>query len=143
VDGAATRGEPLAPELAEFLALYAAGRYFDAHEALELSWRRSRDPRMLFYQGLIQWAVAFEHRRRGNPRGARRQLAKAWAKLAPAPPGYLGLDLSACRAAQPALAAALARWEDGGPAPSAPAPAIAALPAAQTAADAGAGAAQR
>jgi predicted metal-dependent hydrolase len=137
-------GEPLAPELAEFLALYRAGRYFDAHEALELSWRRSRDPRMLFYQGLIQWAVAFEHLRRGNPRGARRQLAKAWAKLGPAPPGYLGLDLSACRAAHPELAAALARWEAGGPAPSAPAPPIGPQSPAQTAAaDTGAGAAQR
>jgi len=117
----------LAPELAEFVALYDAGRYFDAHEALELAWRRSSEPRMLFYQGLIQWAVAFEHRRRGNPRGARRQLAKAWAKLEPAPSGYLGLDLSACRRAQPALAAALARWEAGGPAPAAPAPPIRAL----------------
>jgi predicted metal-dependent hydrolase len=118
---------PLRPELVEFVALYGAGRYFDAHEALELAWRRSTEPRMLFYQGLIQWAVAFEHRRRGNPRGARLQLAKAWAKLGPAPSGYLGLDLSACREAQPALAAALARWEAGGPAPAAPAPAIRAL----------------
>jgi predicted metal-dependent hydrolase len=117
----------LAPELAEYVALYGAGRYFDAHEALELAWRRSSEPRMLFYQGLIQWAVAFEHRRRGNPRGARRQLAKAWAKLGPAPSGYLGLDLSACRQAQPALAAALARWEAGGPAPGTPAPPIRAL----------------
>jgi uncharacterized protein len=118
---------PLAPELQTFLALYRAGRYFDAHEALELAWRRSQEPRMLFYQGLIQWAVAFEHRRRGNAAGACRQLAKAWAKLAPAPAGYLGLDLSACRAAQPALAAALARWEAGGPAPTAPAPTIGAI----------------
>ncbi|MDX6647189.1 MAG: uncharacterized protein QOK40_2916 [Miltoncostaeaceae bacterium] len=114
----------LPPELVEFVALYGAGRYFDAHEALELAWRRSAEPRMLFYQGLIQWAVAFEHRRRGNPRGARLQLAKAWAKLGPAPAGYLGLDLSACREARPALMAALARWEAGGPAPSTPAPRI-------------------
>ncbi|MEW6582828.1 MAG: DUF309 domain-containing protein, partial [Actinomycetota bacterium] len=55
------RPAPLRPELAEFLRLYAAGRFFDAHEALEQAWRRSPDPEMVLLHGLIQWAVAHEH----------------------------------------------------------------------------------
>lgn len=113
--------------LDEFLALYAAGRYWDAHEALEQGWRRSDEPRMVILHGLIQWAVAFEHVGRGNARGARRLLAKSWAKLGPAPEDALDLDLRPLRAAQPALAEALARWEAGGPAPLAAAPPIARL----------------
>lgn len=115
---------PPAPELVAFVDLYAAGRYFDAHEALELAWRRSPEPRMRFYQGLIQWAVAFEHHRRGNPQGAASMLAKAWDKLAPSPPGYLGVDLDACRAAHAALAEGFRAWAAGGPPPRAAAPPI-------------------
>ena len=108
-----------------FLSLYADGRYWDAHEALEGIWHRSTAPDMVVLHGLIQWAVAMEHVRRGNPRGARRLLAKSWAKLEPAPPDALGLDLAPLRSAQPRVAAALASWEAGGPAPSALAPEIA------------------
>jgi len=108
-----------------FLSLYADGRYWDAHEALEAVWRRSPAPDMVVLHGLIQWAVAMEHVRRGNPRGARRLLVKSWAKLEPAPSDALGLDLRPLRAAQPDVAAALARWEAGGPAPAAPPPQIA------------------
>ena len=42
--------------------------------------------------GLIQWAVAFEHHRRGNAHGARVLLDRAWSRLAGAPDGYMGLD---------------------------------------------------
>jgi DUF309 family protein family protein len=112
------------PELDEYLRLYAAGRYFDAHEALEQAWRRSPIARMEFLQGLIQWSVAFEHHRRGNAHGARVLLERAWRRLRDAPPGYMGLDLEPLRAARPALAAAFAAWEAGGPRPAAPAPPI-------------------
>jgi predicted metal-dependent hydrolase len=116
-------GDPGA--LDDFIALYAAGRYWDAHEALERIWRRSTAPDMMVLHGLIQWVVAMEHVRRGNPRGARRLLAKSWAKLEPAPADALGLDLGPLRAAQPRVAAAIARWEAGGPAPAGPPPEIA------------------
>ena len=36
------------PQLGEFVALYAAGRFFDAHEVLEEVWRRSDEPPMPF-----------------------------------------------------------------------------------------------
>lgn len=112
------------PQLDRFVALYRAGRFFDAHEVLEEVWRRSDDPPMRFLQGLIQWAVAFEHHRRGNAHGARVLLGRAWSRLGEAPDGYMGLDLSAWRAAQPGLAEAFARWEAGAPRPAVTPPPI-------------------
>lgn len=69
-------------------------------------------------QGIIQWAVALEHHRRGNAHGARALLERSLANLAAGPPGDLGVDLSACRAAAPALRAAFAAWEAGGARPA-------------------------
>jgi predicted metal-dependent hydrolase len=109
VNGPAGRDEALTG----FLAHYAAGRFFDAHEVLEGAWRRGDDPEMRFLQGLIQWAVALEHHRRGNAHGARALLDRAIANLAAGPPGSMGLDLSACRAASPRMRRAFAAWEAG------------------------------
>lgn len=117
MDGAAR-----AAALAEFARLYAAGRYFDAHEALEVVWRRSDALPMRFLQGLIQWSVAFEHHRRGNPHGARVLLDRALANLADAPPGYMGVDISAWRAAAGSLRRAFAAWDAGGRRPEVVAP---------------------
>jgi predicted metal-dependent hydrolase len=108
-----------------YLACYEAGRWFDAHEALERAWRRSPDPEMMLIQGLIQWAVALEHHRRGNPHGALTLLDRAWAKIEPAPSRALGLDLDPLRAAQPSLRRALARWRPGEPPPPIAVPRIA------------------
>jgi predicted metal-dependent hydrolase len=124
--GAAAEAPP--PQLREFAALYASGRFFDAHEVLEEAWRRSDDLSMRFLQGLIQWAVAFEHHRRGNAHGARVLLDRAWSRLHDAPDGYMGVDLSAWRAAHPGLADAFARWEAGGPRPAVAPPPLRAVP---------------
>ena len=45
----------------EGIALFNQRRYFDAHEAWEEVWKRSTGNHKLFYQGLIQCAVALEH----------------------------------------------------------------------------------
>ena len=87
-------------------------------------WRRSDAPDMRVLQGLIQWAVALEHHRRGNAHGARALLDRATANLALARPGHLDLDLSGCRAAAPALRRAFIAWEDGGARPQIAAPPI-------------------
>lgn len=110
--------------LTGFLDHYAGGRFFDAHEVLEGAWRRSDDPRMRLLQGLIQWAVALEHHRRGNAHGARALLDRAMDNLEAGPPGSMGLDLSACRAAAPRMRRAFAAWEAGAARPPLSAPPI-------------------
>lgn len=84
---------------AEGLALFNAGRFFECHEVWEELWKRTGGPEKLFYQGLIQAAVALVHAERGNLRGAASTFRKARAKLEPLPAAYLGIALGEFRAA--------------------------------------------
>ena len=80
--------------LASGLALIRAGRYFEAHEELELAWRAAPADERAFYQGLVHVAVAWYQAGRGNAVGAGRQLDKAARRLAPFAPAHLGVDVS-------------------------------------------------
>lgn len=87
--------------------------------------RRPDDPVMVLLHGLIQWAVAFEHHRRGNPVGAVSLLGKAWGKLADRDAeDAVGIDLTALRAEHAAIDAAFRTWRDGADRPAVTAPAI-------------------
>jgi HEAT repeat protein len=93
------------PDALSGLALLLAGDWFEAHEALELAWRRAEGDRKLALQALIQGAVCLEHLRRGNPRGAWGQWTKCRAKLAQIPPEMLGVRLAQWRLDLDAFAA--------------------------------------
>jgi len=67
----------------EFILRFNRREFFDAHEVLEELWQTYGGPDRTFYQGLIQVAVALEHRQRGNLRGARGVLASARRRLEP------------------------------------------------------------
>jgi hypothetical protein len=75
------------------LDLFNSGEFFEAHEVWEALWHAASGQRKLFYQGLIQCAVALEHLRRGNPRGALRVLASARTKFRTLPDMYLGIHI--------------------------------------------------
>lgn len=82
------------PRFDEGIRLFVAERWFEAHEELELLWRATpHGPDRELLQGLIQLAVASEHWRRGNPRGARGQWEKAQRHLAGLPDVVHGLAL--------------------------------------------------
>ena len=66
------------PAFVEFTALWNDGRFFEAHEALEALWVRTRDRGQ---QGLIQLAAALHHVKRGNLRGARTMIDRALPRL--------------------------------------------------------------
>jgi len=78
--------------LVRFAGLVDGGRYWESHEVLEEAWRRTGSA---FYQGLILYASAFVHARRGTPHGIVAQLDKAEEILASYPPAYLGVDVEA------------------------------------------------
>lgn len=80
------------PPLVRFADLVNRGEYWESHEVLEGAWRRTGSP---FYQGLILYASAFVHARRGTPHGIVAQLDKAEAALAGYAPAYLGVDVAA------------------------------------------------
>jgi predicted metal-dependent hydrolase len=76
------------------LALIRAGRFFEAHEELELAWRAAGAGERDFYQGLVHVAVAWYQAGRGRPVGTARQLAKAVRRLGPFAPEHLGVDVA-------------------------------------------------
>jgi hypothetical protein len=84
--------------LEEGLRLMRAGRYFEAHEELELAWRAAEAGERDFYQGLVHVTVAWYQAGRGNRPGCERQLAKARRRLAPYGERHHGVDLVAVRA---------------------------------------------
>jgi uncharacterized protein len=96
---------------AEGIELFNAGRFFDCHEVWEEVWERASGAEKLFYQGMIQTAVAILHAERGNPRGARSTWDKALAKLGPLPPEHMGVALDELRAAMAAFIAAMLAGE--------------------------------
>ena len=93
------------------VALYNAGRFWEAHEALEIVWRRSAPPERALWQGLIQAAAAMLHRERGNRHGLEAQGRAAVQRLSAGAPA--GFPVETAR-----FVRALARCvEDGGPVP--------------------------
>jgi uncharacterized protein len=75
-----------------------AGRYFDAHEELELVWRSAPAEERDFYQGLVHVAVAWYQAGRGKPVATERQLEKAIRRLEAYEPAHRGVDVAALRA---------------------------------------------
>ncbi len=91
--------------------LFNAGRFWDAHEALERIWRSVADEaEARVVQGLIQAAAALVHRQRGNRHGVRVVGEAALAKLAGAQHPAVEFDVERLREE-------LARALEGGPAP--------------------------
>ena len=108
------RGHEAHDSWAEGIELFNAGQFFDCHEVWEEVWKRSSGAEKLFYQGMIQAAVAILHAQRGNPRGARSTWDKARTKLEPLPAEHMGIALAELRAAVDAFINAA---KEGGLAP--------------------------
>jgi len=79
------------------LAHLRAGRFFAAHEELELAWRAAPEPERDFYQGLVHVAVAWYQAGRGNRVGATRQLEKALRRLERYEPQHEGIHVADVR----------------------------------------------
>jgi hypothetical protein len=89
------------------LALFDAGEFFAAHEALEEAWRACDRAERDFFQGLVHVAVAWHHARStGRQIACERQLRKAAHRLAPFAPAHRGLDVRALIAELAAASAA-------------------------------------
>ena len=90
-----------------------AGRFFEAHEELELAWRAAPPEERDFYQGLVHVAVAWYQAGRGRPIATGSQLATAPRRLGPFGPAHRGVDVAdvldqVARAAETVAAGSLA-----------------------------------
>jgi uncharacterized protein len=93
--------DTLPQELRQGVEEFNRAHFFEAHETLEELWRGTSGPLRLFYQGLIQLAVALYHLSNGNRRGALNLLGKGLDKLAAYRPACQGIDVDAlCRDAR-------------------------------------------
>jgi predicted metal-dependent hydrolase len=103
--------------------LYAAGKFFEAHQAWEAAWRQEIGPMRRLLQGLIQAAGAYhkmaEHR---HPLGMARLLELSLEQLEPLPDGFAGLKLARFREALAESRMEAYAWLAGAPAPGGPAP---------------------
>ncbi|HLI80348.1 MAG TPA: DUF309 domain-containing protein [Candidatus Binataceae bacterium] len=81
----------------EGIDLFNDGKFFECHEAWEEVWKRSEGDAKLFYQGIIQAAVAILHAQRGNLTGAASLYGKASAKIDHLPDEHMGIALSELR----------------------------------------------
>ena len=77
---------PLHPQAAEGLRLFKAGKYFEAHEALEEAWNEEAGPVRDLYRGVLQIAVVYLHIIRRNYNGAVKVYGRSqkWLKDWPA-----------------------------------------------------------
>lgn len=69
-------------ELTRGLQALDEERPFDAHEHFEALWHAERGDARRLAKALVQIAAGFEKARRGEPRGARKNLTKAALNLA-------------------------------------------------------------
>jgi predicted metal-dependent hydrolase len=83
--------------LAEGIRLFNQRNFFEAHEIWEQEWKEAEGVGRIFYQGMIQAAVALHHIQRGNYAGAISVYLKALPKLANFPPVWMGIQLDQFR----------------------------------------------
>ena len=82
------------PAWVEGVQLFNAGEYWEAHEALEPLWMISEGLEKRLCAGVILLAAALHKAREmDNPRGGRRNYAKALAHLALLPDDYEGIKV--------------------------------------------------
>ena len=105
--------------LADGLACYRRGAFFEAHEHWEAVWVNAAEPERTFLQALIHITVALHHEQCGNSTGATRQLSRALRKLGPYPAEFCEVQIEPLRAN---IAAWLAALQSGSPAGLPPPP---------------------
>jgi len=100
-----TKNTPRQQALKKGGLLFNHHLFFEVHEVLETQWRVESGREKIFFQGLIQIAVAFYHLQNRNLRGTIVLLQDGSEKLAPHQPTFLGIELreflqhlEACRA---------------------------------------------
>ncbi len=86
----------LPPEVRRGLELFNEGHFHEAHEEIEEAWKTypKGHPTRVFFQGLIQAAVAMHHHRRGKQGPAVTMIARARTKLVAAPATHFGIDVA-------------------------------------------------
>ena len=87
----------LHPNAQDGILLFNQGRYFEAHEELELAWRAERGRIRELYQGILEAGVAYLHLRRQNLAGALKVHSRSMRWLQPWPDVCRGVAVERLR----------------------------------------------
>jgi uncharacterized protein len=81
--------------VAEGIALFNGGKFYEAHEVLEHEWHAEPGPARELYQGILQLGIGIHHARAGNAAGALIKLDAGLGRLRAFLPAVAGLDIAA------------------------------------------------
>ena len=84
---------PIHPEAAEGLRLFNEGKYFEAHEALEIAWLEEKGKVRELYRGILQIAVVYLHATRHNYNGVIKVYERSQKWLKDWPDFCRGIDV--------------------------------------------------
>jgi predicted metal-dependent hydrolase len=87
----------LHPHARRGIALFNEGRYFEAHEELEIAWRAERGRIRELYQGILEAGVTYLHIRRKNYAGAMKVYERSMRWLRDWPSPCRGADVGQLR----------------------------------------------
>lgn len=78
------------------IAHFNAGRFFQAHEAWETAWKKTKGSGdEEFFKGLSQLGAGYVHHARGNPHGTHTLIRRAVSRIRPYGPRHRGVDVEA------------------------------------------------
>ena len=87
----------LHPSARQGILLFNQGKYFEAHEELEIAWKEERGKVRQLYQGVLQAAVTYLHITRGNYPGALKVYTRSMRRLRQWPEVCRGVDVKRLR----------------------------------------------
>jgi len=93
--------------LAEGVALFNAGHWYEAHEVWEEAWKRESGARRGLLQGLILVAAGWLKQTEGRAEGARTLFTRALERLEPLPFTCEGVDVGV-------LVSQVRQWREAG-----------------------------
>ena len=92
------KADPLHPEARKGIELFNLGKFYEAHEPLELAWMNTPSPERDLYQGILQIGLAYFQISQGNYRGALKMFKRGQHNLKPLGKALLGVDITKLRA---------------------------------------------
>jgi predicted metal-dependent hydrolase/CheY-like chemotaxis protein len=89
--------QPLSPLAVQGLQEFNRGKYFEAHELLELAWKEDSSPARELYRAILQVGVAYLQIERGNYNGAVKMFLRLRQWIDPLPAICRGVDVARLR----------------------------------------------
>ena len=89
--------EPLSHYALKGLEKFNRGKYFEAHDLLEIAWMEDQSPGRDLYRAILQVSVAYYHTLRGNYNGAVKMFLRMRKWLDPLPEICRGINIGKLR----------------------------------------------